>query len=106
MFLVCKVAAEGLEDSIVDAEYPRKLEYVQRTLLSQINLFVDALIAFYGLEALVTSTRDLRRELLFNLITNLVLADDVYWLVHNLTCVTREADLLKVRKVMDRHSYL
>jgi hypothetical protein len=58
------------------------------------------------MEALITSTRDLRRELIFNLVSNFVLVDDIYWLVHNLISVTRDADMLKLRRLMDNHAHL
>lgn len=90
MVLICKIAGEGLEDDVVEATYAEKLDYLERAILKQINLFVDALIAFYSLEDQIRGEKDLRRELLFNLVTNFVLQDDLYWLVFNLTAKARE----------------
>ncbi len=43
-----------------------------------VNLLVEALITFYSLESDIKNDRDLRRELLVNLATNIILEDDVY----------------------------
>lgn len=43
-----------------------------------INLLVETLISFYSLENDIKNDKDLRRELLINLATNIVLDDDVY----------------------------
>ena len=70
LMLMCKAAGEGIEKDFVFATNDKKLDYLQRTLLKQINLFVDSLITFYSLEDQIRGEKDLRRELLFNLITN------------------------------------
>jgi len=69
-------------------------------------LFVDALIVFYSFSDQVRGEKDLRRELLINLVMNFVLKEDLYWMVHNLTAITLETDIQKIRRVMENHKYL
>ena len=66
------------------------MDYVHRTILKQVNIIVDSLITFYSMEDQIKGEKDLRRELLINLITNFVLQGDLYFLVHNLIAVTKE----------------
>jgi hypothetical protein len=70
-----------------------KLEYVMKSVLKQISIFVDALITFYSLDDQVRNERDLKRELFVNLITNMVLEGELYFLVHNLTSIAEETKL-------------
>ena len=76
------------------------MSYMQNVLIDTINLMVEAIIQFYTLQEQCGGKRDIRRELFFNLVTNLVLEQDVYFLMHNLTSVTMEAKLNRMRQVM------
>lgn len=73
---------------------------MHRTLLKMINLFVEAVISFYSLEDQIKGEKDLRRELLFNLLTNLILEGELYFIVYNLSSGAIEADLHKLRSIM------
>ena len=73
---------------------------MQTTLIDTINMIVEAIIYFYSLQEQCGGKRDIRRELFFNLVTNLVLEQDVYFLMHTLTSVTMEAKLNRMREVM------
>lgn len=70
-----------------------KLDYVLKSVLKQISIFVDALITFYSLDDQVRNERDLKRELFVNLVTNMVLEGELYFLVHNLTSIAEESKL-------------
>lgn len=65
-----------------------------------IMMLVEAIVQFYTLQEQCGGKRDIRRELFFNLVTNLVLEQDVYFLTHNLISVTMEQKLNRMREVM------
>ena len=65
-----------------------------------ITLFIDAIIVFYSLEDQIRGEKDLRRELLYNLIANFVLEGELYLLVHNLISISREGELKRMRILM------
>lgn len=69
-------------------------------------MFVDAMIVFYCMTDQIRGDKDLRRELLVNLVMNFVLRDDLYWMVHNLTAISLETDLQKIRKIMGDQEFL
>lgn len=46
---------------------------------------VNGLIIFYNMEDQIKGERDLRRELIVNLITNFILEGELYFLVFHLT---------------------
>lgn len=48
--LLCKSAAEECKDDLTVSTHENKLDYVHRSLLKVINLFVEAVISFYSLE--------------------------------------------------------
>lgn len=79
---------------------------MERQILRQINLFVDILLLFYNLEGQVKSERDLKRDLITNLVTNLVLSSEVYFLVYNLQTSNQEADIKKLRTLMNNQAFL
>jgi hypothetical protein len=79
---------------------PSKLELVQKGILKQIGLIVDAVLISYGMEDQIRNERDLKREILINLATNLVLVDTLYFLVYNLACMSLEDKLLPLKSIM------
>lgn len=83
----------------------QKLAYVQKSIQKQINLIVDALITFYRLEE-IRGERDLKRELLINLVTNFVLEGELYFLVYNLTSLTDEDKIQRLKKLMMSRAFL
>lgn len=56
-----------------------------------IYLLVDVTIEFYSLTEQIRGEKDLKRELIFNLVTNLVLTAELYFLVYNLHTQTQES---------------
>jgi len=50
LILLCKSAAEECKDDLTVSTHSNKLDYVHRTLLMVINLFVEVVISFYSLE--------------------------------------------------------
>lgn len=96
MHLLCKSQQPGLNDE-VPATPELKLQYLKKTILTVVNLLVEALITFYSLENDIKNDKDLRRELLINLATNIVLDDDVYTLVHNMTVIKLEKSVEAIR---------
>lgn len=100
LMLLCKSAAEECKDDLTVSTHSSKLDYVHRSLLKVINLFVEAIISFYSLEDQIKGEKDLRRELLFNLLTNLILEGELYFIVYNLSSGSIESDLHKLRSIM------
>lgn len=99
MVLLCK--AELKEVSNLD-----KLEYVRDSIVKQINWFVDSLVSFYSLDEQIRGERDLKRELLFNLVANSVLEGELYFLVYNLTSVANEDKIQLLKKMMNDKAFL
>lgn len=60
-------------------------------------MFVDSLITFYSLDDYIKNERDLKRELIFNLVTNFVLEGELYFLVYNLQSAAQEPSIKKLR---------
>jgi hypothetical protein len=100
LMLLCKSAAEECKDDLTVSTHSSKLDYIHRTLLKVINLFVEAFISFYSLEDQIKGEKDLRRELLFNLVTNFILEGELYFIVYNLTSGAMEEALHKLRNIM------
>lgn len=50
-----------------------------------INAVVNSVIKFYGIEIRqIVGSTDVKREIISNLVTNLVLSDELYFLIFNL----------------------
>ena len=60
-----------------------KMEYAELVILKVISIFVDAVLIFYELEDVIRPF-DRSRELFENLVTNLILNGEVYFLLFNL----------------------
>ena len=60
-----------------------KMEYAELVILKVISIFVDAVLIFYELEDVIQPF-DRSRELFENLVTNLILNGEVYFLLFNL----------------------
>ena len=99
MVLLCKA-------ELKEVSHSDKLEYVRDSIVKQINLFVDALVSFYSLEDHIKGERDLKRELLFNLVANNVLEGELYFLVYNLTSVANEDKIQLLKKMMNDRAFL
>ena len=67
---------------------------------------MDALITFYRLEDQIRNERDLKRELLFNLVVNLTLDSEVYFLLYNLTSLSEEENIIRLKGIMADMAYL
>ena len=90
MVLLCKEADGEADEPFTKVDPVAKLEYIDSVLLKMINTLVDCLLTFYQLEEKVP-LRALSRELFVNLITNLVLSKELYFLVFHLTSATLES---------------
>ena len=60
-----------------------KLEYAEMTVIKAINMFVEAILIFYELEDQI-KTFDRTHDLFVNLVTQIVLEGEVYFLMFNL----------------------
>jgi len=100
MDLLCKSVDSGTYEPLSEFSFEKKLEYVTNALLKFIALIVDVLITFYSMEDEIKGERDLRRELIYNLITNFVLEGEVYFLVFHLTSSHLEKELQLLWSVM------
>lgn len=106
MDLLCKAVDTGCFEPLSEFSFEKKLEYVQSALLKFISLIVDVLITFYSLEDEIKGERDLRRELIQNLITNFVLEGEVYFLVFHLTSSHLERELQQLWRIMSDRAIL
>jgi hypothetical protein len=98
--LLSKAPGQSAETGVL------KQDYVVKTVTGFINLTVQSLIEFYSLHEEFGGTRDLRRELLINLVTNFVLQKDLYFLVQNVCAVGQEAQIQKMHSIMQSKSTL
>ena len=71
--------------------------------ISQIHFFIGVIVTcltrFYAIEVKPMGN-DLKKDLLVNLVTNFVLADDIYFLIFNLMSVTEQRKLQKLTTVI------
>ena len=67
----------------MDIPMEEKMEYAELVILKVISIFVDAVLIFYELEDVIRPF-DRSRELFENLVTNLILNGEVYFLLFNL----------------------
>ena len=61
-----------------------KMDYAENVIIKAINMFVEAILLFYELENQIKSFHR-SYELFENLVTNLILEGEVYFLIFNLT---------------------
>lgn len=99
MVLLCKQIDEETEEILSHLSFEKKLAYVQQSLERFINVIVGATAVFYHLEEMVKPSK-LSRELFINMITNLVLEGEVYFLLFNLTSSSMEEPLTRLQKIM------
>lgn len=85
MDLLCKQIDSGQVEPHSNSTFEQKLNYVHGNLINFIGIFVDALICFYNMESEIRGERDIKRDILLNLITSLVLEGELYFLVFHLT---------------------
>ncbi len=62
----------------------QKMDYTEFVITKAINMFVEAILMFYELDDSVL-TFDRTHDLFQNLVTNLILEGEVYFLMFNLT---------------------
>ena len=96
---------ENAKELLADATFEEKLAYAKASLLRIINVFVDTLLIFYNLDVVVRP-HDLKREFFVNLITNIVLSDELYFLVFNVISNCYRNDLQKLQYIMNTVSIL
>ena len=81
--LLCLQTSQDSAEPLSDVSFDKKVAYTQRMVQKMINALVDATILFYELDDAVKQSK-LTKELFTNLITNLVLEGEMYFLVFNI----------------------
>ena len=86
MVLLCRQT--DTEDAInseplVEIPMEEKLEYAEMVISKAINMFVEAILIFYELDDQI-KTFDRTHDLFVNLVTQIVLEGEVYFLIFNL----------------------
>ena len=75
------------------------MDYAETIITKAINMFVEAVLIFYELEDKIKSF-DRTHELFENLVTNLILEGEVYFLIFNLTSSWLEPQQRILRRMM------
>lgn len=83
-----------------------RCDYVNRQIVRAINLFVEGVLVFYQMEDLIKNQNDLKRELVFNLVTNLTLQGDLYNFVYMLHISMQESKIATLGKIMRNRAFL
>ena len=81
--LLCLQTSQDSAEPLSDISFDKKIAYTQRMVQKMIDALVDAIILFYELDDAVKQSK-LTKELFTNLITNLVLEGEMYFLVFNI----------------------
>lgn len=105
MVLLYKQIGDSEDEILSDITFERKLNYVQKAIESFINVIVGATATFYSLEEMVKPNK-LSRELFVNMVTNLVIDGEIYFLLFNLTSLWMQEPLSKLQKVMNNQVIL
>ena len=87
MVLLCRqtdINDIELNEPLVDEQMDQKMDYAEFILTKSINMFVEVVLMFYELDDKVR-TFDRTHELFQNLVTNMILEGEVYFLMFNLT---------------------
>jgi len=77
----------------------QKMDYSEFVITKAINMFVEAILMFYELDDSVR-TFDRSHDLFKNLVTNLILEGEVYFLMFNLTSSWLEPQQRVLRRMM------
>lgn len=64
------------------------------------------MIQFYSLDDQIKSEKDLKREIVFNLMTNVVLTSELYFLVYNLQNLANEQDIKQLKRLLSDKPFL
>jgi hypothetical protein len=67
---------------------------------------VDALILFYALDLEIRNERDLKRDLFYNLIVNLLIHGEMYFMLHNVASLDLETEIVKLNQAMTDRAFL
>lgn len=87
MVLLCRQTdITEIEESepLVDVPMAEKMDYAETIVTKAINMFVEAILIFYELDVQIKSFNR-SHDLFTNLVTNLILEGEVYFLMFNLT---------------------
>ena len=83
MVLLCKQSDPIAKEVLSEATFEEKMNYAKESLIRVINIIVEAVLIFYNLDTQI-KPHDLKRELFINLVTNIVLEGELYFLIFNL----------------------
>lgn len=81
--LLCLQTSSDCAEPLCEVSFERKMAYTQKMVQKMINALVDATLLFYELEEAVKPC-SLTKELFTNLVTNMVLEGEMYFLVFNI----------------------
>ena len=95
MVLLCKDSDESSREILAEATFEEKLAFVKAIIVKMIQICVESILIFYGLDQLIKPI-DLKRELFYNLIANFIIEGELYFLVFNLISNCYQADLQKL----------
>ena len=87
MVLLCRqtdIAEIELGEPLVEVPMAEKMDYAEAIITSAISMFVESILLFYELENQIKSFHR-SYELFENLVTNMILEGEVYFLLFNLT---------------------
>jgi len=73
-----------MNEPLVEVPFDDKMDYAEFIVTKAINMFVEAILIFYELEDKIR-TFDRNHELFENMVTNMILEGEVYFLIFNLT---------------------
>lgn len=81
-------------------------DYVEQALCRLVTLLVDALILFYAVDLEIRNERDLKRDLFYNLIVNLLINGEMYFMLHNVASLDLETEIVKLNQAMTDRAFL
>ena len=102
MVLLCRqtdIAEIELGEPLVEVPMAEKMDYAEAIITSAISMFVESILLFYELENQIKSFHR-SYELFENLVTNMILEGEVYFLLFNLTSSWLEPQQRALRRVM------
>jgi len=82
MVLLCR-QSEQSDEPLIEVPIEEKMDYAQHTVSAAIKLFMEAILIFYELDDQIKAF-DRTRDLFENLVTNLIITGEVYFLLFNL----------------------
>ena len=84
MVLLCRQVDQEVNEPLVEVSMDKKMDYAEFVISKVINMFQELVLIFYELDEKITKF-DRTFELFENIVTNLILEGQVYFLMFNLT---------------------